>query len=67
MIDYVFSFKAIAWRSMYKRREHLTHLRAVQYDHCLVLLMNVRTIVVTDRLPCLKDNSGDNRRFSHCQ
>lgn len=46
LTDYVFSFKAMAWRSMYSEREYLTHLRAVQYNHCPVLLISVWTSVV---------------------
>lgn len=47
LTDCVFSFKAMAWRSMYKWREHLTHL---MYNHCLVLLINMWSSVVIECL-----------------
>lgn len=41
LTDYLFSFKATGWMGMFKRREYLAYLRAVQYNHCLVLLIDV--------------------------
>lgn len=60
LTGYVFSFEAMAWRSMYKWREHLTHLRAVQYNHCLVLLINMWSSVVIECFALLL-------YFSYCE
>lgn len=48
LTDNVFEFRAVTWGSMYKRREHLTHLRAVLYNQCLVLLIYLWSSVVIE-------------------